>query len=258
MKRRLSIGRGLRVVLAIVAGLITLSLVIFSPFAITRLQGLSKEWAELSDIGSTYGGISALISSLALGAVVVSLIYQARAGHTAREQSIRSLQQQLIRMEMDDPALMTAMGAPWGLPIPAESAEIRAYLYIHMWTTFWAGNYVVGELTGQAARKLVKNELFNSIAGRKYWTTIRENVLSTNEGKYRHFALIVDEEYWKVVASDAPVAQPVRATGYRDDPEPGRKREYLRLALLGATLIIGILTGRKLGHWRRKCGNTLK
>jgi hypothetical protein len=176
MKRGLSIGRRLRVALAIVAGLTALSLVIFSPFAITRLEGLSKDWAELSNIGSTYGGISALISSLALGAVVVSLLYQARAGQTAREQSIRSLQQQLIRMEMEDPALMTAMGAPWGLPIPAESAKIRAHLYIHMWTTFWAGNYVVGELTGPAARKLVRSELFNSTAGRKYWATIRENV----------------------------------------------------------------------------------
>ena len=47
-----------------------------------------------------------------------------------------NLQQQLIRMEMDDPALMTAIGAPWGLPIPAESARIRDHLYIHMWATF--------------------------------------------------------------------------------------------------------------------------
>jgi Family of unknown function (DUF6082) len=184
MNRRSAVGRGLRIALTVVACLIALSLVIFSPFAITKLESFSKNWAELSDIGSTYGGISALIGSLALGAVVVSLLYQARAGHTAREQSIRSLQQQLIRMEMEDPALMTAMGAPWGLPIPAESAKIREHLYIHMWTTFWAGNYVVGELTGPAARKLVRGELLNSNAGRRYWATIRENVLSTNEGKY--------------------------------------------------------------------------
>jgi Family of unknown function (DUF6082) len=249
MKRRFSIGRALRVALAIAAGLIAVILVIFSPFAITRLQGLSKDWVELSNIGSTYGGISALISSLALGAVVVSLLYQARAGQTAREQSIRSLQQQLIRMEMEDPALMTAMGAPWGLPIPAESAKIRAHLYIHMWATFWAGNYVVGELTGPAARKLVRSELFNSTAGRKYWATIRENVLSTNEGKYRRFALIVDEEYWKIVAGDAPVAQPVKATGYMGEPEPVRKKEYPQVLLLGMALTIGILTGRKLSRW---------
>lgn len=254
MNRRLSMRRGLRITLTAVACLIALSLVAFSPVAITRLQGLSKDWGKLSNIASTYGAISALISSLALGTVVVSLLYQARAGHTAREQSIRSLQQQLIRMEMEDPALMTAIGAPWGLPIPAESAKIRAHLYVHMWTTFWAGNYVVGEMTGPAVRKLVRSELFNSSAGRKYWATIRDNVLSTNEGKYRHFALIVDEEYWKVLASNAPVAEPIRVTDYTDSPAPCQKKESPRLVLLGAALITGVLAGRKFSQWTRRAG----
>jgi hypothetical protein len=246
----LSIGRGLRVTLTAIVCLIALVLVIFSPFAITRLEGLSKDWAELSNIGSTYGGISALISSIALGAVVISLLYQARAGHTAREQSIRSLQQQLIRMEMEDPTLMTAMGAPWGLPIPAESANIRAHLYIHMWTTFWAGNYVVGELTGPAVRKLVRSELFNSNAGREYWTTIRENVLSTNEGKYRHFARIVDEEYWKVLASNVPIAEPVRATGQKQGCDRARRYKYYQSLLFIATFVFGIMMGREIRKWR--------
>jgi hypothetical protein len=258
MKRRFLIGRRFRVVLVIAAGLLVVGLVIFSPFAIGGLRGLSKDWAELSDIGSTYGGISALISSLALGAVVVSLLYQARAGQTAREQSIRSLQQQLIRMEMEDPALMTAMGAPWGLPIPAESAKIREYLYIHMWTSFWAGNYVVGELTEPGARKLVRSELFNSAAGRKYWAMIRENVLSTNEGKYRRFALIADEEYWKVVADDTPVPPPVRTASDVTNSEPAGKKTYPHLVLLGMALLIGILTGRKLNHWRKSNDSALK
>ena len=241
--------RGLRIILTALACLIALSLVALSPFAITRLGGLSKDWGELSNIGSTYGAISALLSSLALGAVVVSLLYQARAGHTAREQSIRSLQQQLIRMEMEDPALMTAMGAPWGLPIPPESAKIRTHLYVHMWTTFWAGNYVVGEITGPAVRKLVRSELFNSSAGRKYWATIRNNVLSTNEGKYRHFALIVDEEYQKVMASNVPVAEPIKVTDCADNPARFQKTTCLRFVILGVTLTIGVLAGRKYDQW---------
>ena len=244
--------RGLKIILTSAACLIALGLVAFSPFAITRLQGLSKDWKELSDIGSTYGAISALISSLALGAVVVSLLYQARAGRTAREQSIRSLQQQLIRMEMEDPALMTAIGAPWGLPIPAESAEIRAHLYVHLWATFWAGNYVVGEVTGPAVRKLVRSELFNSRQGRRYWATIRENVLSTNEGKYRRFALIVDDEYQKVLANKIPVGEPIKITGHVGDPSPCQKKELPRFALLGAALVTGILAGRRLSQWARK------
>lgn len=189
------------------ACLIAIVLVALSPLALTGLEGLSKDWQRLANIGETYGAISALVSSFALGGVVISLLHQARAGHTAREQSIRTLQQQLIIMEMEDPALMTAMGAPWGLPIPAESDAIREYLYLHMWTAFWAGNYVVGEMTAPAVQKVVRSELFNSAVGRRYWSSIRDNVVSTNEGKYQRFAQIVDDEYRKVLASNAPVTK---------------------------------------------------
>jgi hypothetical protein len=252
MSRRLPIRHGLRITFTAVACLIAISLIAFSPVALTRLEGLSKEWGKLSNIGQAYGAISALISSLALAGVIVSLLYQARAGHTAREQSMRTLQQELIRMEMADPTLMTAMGAPWGLPIAAESAKIREHLYIHMWTTFWAGNYVVGELTAPAVRKLVRSELFNSRAGRTYWAAIRGNVLSTNEGKYRHFALIVDEVYRKVIANNTPVADPVRVTDHIDNSVPPPKKELKQFALVGAALITGALAWRRFSQQARR------
>ena len=252
MNRRLSIRRGLLITLTAVACLIAISLIAFSPFALTRLAGLSRDWGKLSNIGQAYGAISALVSSLALAGIVISLFYQARAGHTAREQSIRTLQQELIKMEMADPTLMTAMGAPWGLPIPAESAKIREHLYIHMWTTFWAGNYVVGELTAPAVRKLVRGELFNSRAGRTYWAAIRENVLSTNEGKYRHFALIVDEEYQKVVVSNVPAADPVKVTDHIDNSVPPRRKELQQFALVGAVLVTGALAWRRFSQQARR------
>src|SRR5258708_23069269 len=248
MNRRLSIRHGLLITVTAVACLLAIGLIAFSPFALTRLEGLSKEWGKLSNIGQAYGAISALISSLALAGIVVSLLYQARAGHTAREQSIRTLQQQLIIIEIEDPTLMTAIGAPWDLPIPAESAKIREHLYIHMWAAFWAGNYVVGELTAPAVRKLVRGELFNSRAGRAYWAAIRENVLSTNEGKYRRFALIVDEEYQKVVASHVPVADPVRVTDRIDDSTLRRKKERQQIALIGVALVTSVLAWRKISQ----------
>lgn len=252
MSQRLSMRHGLLITLTAVVCFIVIGLIAFSPFALTRLEGLSKDWGKLSNIGQAYGAISALVSSLALAGIVISLLYQARAGHTAREQSIRTLQQQLIRMQMDDPTLMTAMGAPWGLPIPAESAKIREHLYIHMWTAFWAGNYVVGEMTAPTVRKVVRGELFNSKAGRTYWAAIRDNVLSTNEGKYRHFALIVDDEYHKVLASNAPVADPVRATTHTANSAIRRKRDLQRSALVGAALVTSVLAWRRFSQQARR------
>ena len=242
MNQELRIRRGFLLALTVFMGLIVISLIVFWPFA----------FARLSNVGQFYETISALASSLALVGVAISLLHQARAGHTAREQAIRSLQQQLIKMEMDDPTLMTAIGAPWGLPIPAESARIRDHLYIHMWATFWAGNYVVGELNAAAVRGVARLELFSSKAGRAYWAAVRERALSTNEGKYLRFARIVDEEYQKVIASDVPVADPVRITNYANDPATHRKSGLRYCALVGAALIIGALAERKLSQRPRR------
>lgn len=142
--RRLPRRRTLMIILTAIACAALAGLVGFSPFALTAIADLGGHSGKLSSVSQTYGPVSILISSVALAGALISLLYQARAGHTAREQAIRTLQQQLIRMEMDEPSLMTAIGAPWGLPIPAESERIREHLYIHMWVSFWAGSYVVG------------------------------------------------------------------------------------------------------------------
>jgi hypothetical protein len=227
-------------------------LVIISPLALTKIEGLRKDWGELSSIGQTYGAISALISSLALGGVVISLLYQARAGRTAREQSIRNLQQQLIRMEMEDPTLMTAIGAPWGLRIPADSVRIREHLYIHMWTSFWAGNFVVGEMTASTVKKMARSELLNSSAGRRYWSNVRDNVLSTNEGKYRQFALIVDREYKNVISNNIPVANPVKITDRTDKSFTLPKEMLKQATFLGVAAITGALAARKFSQRTRR------
>jgi hypothetical protein len=240
VKRKLHLGRGGLFALGIFGGLMIISLVIVLPIALLQASRVSQ----------FYLAISASASSLALAGVAISLLYQARAGHTAREQAIRSLQQQLIKMQMDDPTLMTAMGAPWGLPIPAESARIRDHLYIHMWATFWAGNYAVGELNAAAVRGVASVELFSSLTGRTYWANVRERILSTSEGKYLRFARIVDDEYQKVIASNAPVASPVKVTNSANDYTSPRESEVHRNVLMGAALIASSLAGQKL--WRRK------
>ncbi|MGP0022300.1 MAG: DUF6082 family protein [Streptosporangiaceae bacterium] len=138
------------------------------------------------------------------------------------------------------------------LPIPAESARIRDHLYIHMWATFWAGNYAVGELNAAAVRGVATEELFSSTAGRAYWAVVRERILSTTEGKYRRFARIVDEEYQRVIASNVPVADPVRITNYANDSTTQRRARLRRFTLVSATLITGALAGRKLSQRPRR------
>ena len=48
------------------------------------------DWPSLSDVGQTYGAVSALVTALALGGVMISLLYQARDVSTARSQATRT------------------------------------------------------------------------------------------------------------------------------------------------------------------------
>ena len=68
MKRlNVTLRRGLLVVLIATACIAIMGIVIFSPFALNGIARFRSNWSQLSDIGQTYGAISALISSLALG-----------------------------------------------------------------------------------------------------------------------------------------------------------------------------------------------
>jgi hypothetical protein len=177
------------------------SLVIFSPLLLVGLLHLRYNWSKLSNIGQTYGAVSALLSSLALAGVVVSLLFQSRDGQTAREQASRTLQHELIKMELEDPSLMTAMGAPWGLPLEPDSGVIREFLFIQMWVSFLAGNYVIGESSTLNVRGFAADELFRSRSGRLYWELVGQGQLASSSGRRNRFFRLINEEYAKVIAS---------------------------------------------------------
>lgn len=201
-----------------------LTLVVASPLALSELARYERNWPQLSNIGQTYGAVSALLSSIALGGVVLSLLYQARDSKTAREQTTRSLQLELIKMQMEDPALMTASGAPWGLAIPAESAPIREFLYIQIWINYLLGTYVMNEISEATLRYVIANELFRSRAGRYYWEArSQKQSMSSGNRRHDHFYRVVEDEYRKAIANNVPVSDPVKAT----EPLPQARAEEL-------------------------------
>ena len=60
-----------------------LAIVAPSPLALTALLNFKLNWSRLSSIGQTYGAVSALLSSLAISGIAISLLYQARDSRTA-------------------------------------------------------------------------------------------------------------------------------------------------------------------------------
>ncbi len=60
-------------------------------------------WTRLSDVGQTYGAISAIVSAVALGGVAAALFFQARQAKAERIQAVRGFHRELIQMTIDEP-----------------------------------------------------------------------------------------------------------------------------------------------------------
>jgi uncharacterized membrane protein len=248
-----SLRRSLSVAL-LTMGLIAIGgLVILSPFALTELAHSRINWRQLSDIGQTYGAVSAMLSSLALVGVIVSLLFQSRDNQNAREQTTRTLQFELLRMAMEDPALMTAGGAPWDLDIPSDSSSIRQFLYVQIWTSFLGGNYTIGELPESAVRHIASHELFRSEAGRNYWAAVGQVQIANSRGRRKQFFHILDNEYNKTMSSGILPAKPIEVKDASAESLASSVVRSKRIQQLCEPIAVAVAIGILLGRfWRHK------
>lgn len=236
----------------IVSLIAIVGLVILSPFALAELAHFRHDWSQLSNIGQTFGAVSAVISSLALGGILASLLYQARGTRNAYEQMIRTLQLELIKMELADSSLMTAMGAPWDVDIPSDSKSIREFLYVQLWVSFWGGNYAIGDLSESAVRHFAAHELFRGRTGRVYWAAVGRLQMMNSKGRLNKFFCLLDDEYKKVISSGVPPASPVEVddTSTRSSiPSLIRARPAQQVCIVATAVFLGAMASR---FWRCK------
>ncbi|BCB86360.1 hypothetical protein Psuf_036730 [Phytohabitans suffuscus] len=154
--------------------------------ATLRSLGGSATWADRANIGDSFGVINAIVSGLALAALIITLRLQSRElalqraelamqreslersrvelNHSA-EASLRMLHVDLIRMSIDDASL----AAVWPPLEPGASHEKeRQYLYAnlvfqHVWLGMWMGDHTDEQLH----RRL--RYIFTSPLMREYW-----------------------------------------------------------------------------------------
>jgi Family of unknown function (DUF6082) len=227
----------------LIATILVLVLVILSPFAlrgIAQLPGMN--WVRLSNVGQTYGGISALLAALALVGVVLSLLYQARDVNIAREQASRTFHNELLRMELEDPIYMEALGAPWGMQMATDYDSLRQFNFIHMWVSYWQSRYLLNELPETGLRTTAALELFNSKAGRDYWSANRATRMKISRGRGLQFARILDQEYNKALAKGDPegVSLPRKS-------DIAAKRSSREMQLVKNGIALGVTAGVAMG-----------
>jgi hypothetical protein len=236
-----------------------LALVILSPFALRVLAtSFGLDWSNLSNIGQTYDAVSALITALALGGVVISLLYQARDVRAARSQAIRKFQFELIQMELEDADLMWASGAPWGMTIPADHRALRRHIFVHMWLSFWEDQFLLNEMSAKSVR-LAARELFSGAPAREYWESVGNGRLLSNEGGTLQFLRIIDEEYKAAIRTyhlitPREAGRKEEATMMADDDEISAPiSSFVPCAVAAVVgLLLGLLMRRRNDHLQKR------
>lgn len=226
-------------VLSTVAIFSSIVLVILSPLAFRRIANVPGiNWSLLSNVGQTYGAVSAILAALGLTGVALSIFLQVREARHNRLQAGRTRQYELIRLAMDDPLYMKVFSSVHG---SSESQRLTTYInlflqYLHM---LWDFN----DLPEKQLR-YVSSDLLGSQAGREYWKeygdTWRDLISNKRAAK---FYSILDEVY-KLSVRSATENTEDSADG-RDSSEPtGRVRPLA----VGRTLVVGTMLG--IGAYR--------
>jgi hypothetical protein len=237
-----------------------LAVVVLSPFLLSGLTGVgSVPWTRLSEIGQTYGAISAVLSALALGGVAVSLFIQARQARASEIQAVRGYHLELVRLQLDD--LPTYLPC-WGpLDLPGATAQ-RRHIYTNLMFAYGSMGYGVGEISEPLLRNMLAG-MFRGEFARRYWVAARGAwVASAAERRRGHrFVAIVDDEHRQAVAAGPPALtdEPAVVEEVTSGPRPasagaspGRGRTAVTSLLLGAGA--GALIGIAVDRWQRGWG----
>jgi hypothetical protein len=180
----------------VVAAIVAAGMLAVVPFLLLALRGQTDDWQELGDIATTYGAASAFLSVLALTGVAVSLVFQARETKASREQALRSLHVDLLRMAMDDEVYRRC----WGPFFDADDPDgQRAQMYTNMIVSHWELMFELHAISEAHLRESAFT-VFSGEEGRRFWSGSRAmREVAADTRRERRFHQILDEEYERAV-----------------------------------------------------------
>ncbi|MEV4350913.1 DUF6082 family protein [Actinoplanes sp. NPDC049596] len=133
--------------------------------AILGGQGAAEDWSRWGDVGQSFGVLSAMISSLALIAVVLSTRAQNREMQRSSAASLSMLHLEIIKMSIHDAQLAEVW--PEFRPGLTE-VENRQFLYANIIYQFQLTSLQLAKATDEEVL-LHMRYLFRSPAIREYW-----------------------------------------------------------------------------------------
>lgn len=181
-------------------------LVLASPLALGYLTDAGeRDWQRLSEIGQTYGAVSALLAAIALGGVAASLALQARSARLEREHAFRSVHLGLVEYALGDPLLEC-----FPFVSAASATERRQNLYCNQVYQALEMGFAVGAANESFLRSSMR-ELLMSPAGRRWWSETSHNRPMPKDRTSRRVRALMDEEWAAHAVEATPTADETAA-----------------------------------------------
>lgn len=235
-------GRVLARVVALVATSVTLALVALSPLLLREIAKLpSVNWGELSNIGQTYGAVSAFLAALALIGVAASVLLQLRETRFSRLEAGRTRHHELIRLAMENPSYLDIFASP-AFPTDASVDVRRSIAYINLYLQFQQMLWEFSDIS-EADIRSTAHGLFGTSLGRDYWQRYGHiRLQNDNTTREREFDQTLDLIYKQAVASGPPE----KAIPSLDPMVPTEQKSDQKV--LAASLVIALVGGIAIGR----------
>jgi Family of unknown function (DUF6082) len=238
-----------RTFLAIITGC-GIALIIISPLGLEELASAKRlNWARLSNVGQTYGAVSALIGGIALAAVAISLILQARGLTLSRMQMTRTFHLDLIKFSIENPWLIQSWGDG---PLPGSTMEdFQRTGFVNVIAWFWMTSYHAGTISADELHANFSG-IFNGEAGRRWWIGSRDQWLRAQSNRrIRHALSIAQEEFDKAVDKGPPLVTTAPWDKHQQNDSVNRRvhREHqgtkIALAFVAGIIAAGRVTRKR-------------
>ena len=239
------------VTLMVTAGVV--SLVLLSPLIFRQfghIKGIN--WAELSNVGQTYGAASAILSAIALLGVSLSLLVQARQARTERVRITRERHMELLQIILEDPGTY--------YPVTAgeqhSTIDTKQLMFSNILISYARVGFVTGVLSKEDVRADILQPAFAGEPMKKWWAGARKGLDGriVEDRRERRFIQLVDEEYLKAVSVRPPSIAPDAEGGDSPDVAMAKSETSKRFTFLNGTLLafaIGFALGSRRWFKRR-------
>ena len=145
--------------------LVVLLLIFVSPLApmsVASYRGV--DWSVASDIGQSYGAISAILAGLALLGVVGSVAMQSRQTKIQAQYSARQMHFEITREAWQNPEFLETLGnfSRW------ERKNLRQHSFINIYLMYLRMGVQSGEVSLSELEEIA-TEIFATEPGKRYW-----------------------------------------------------------------------------------------